>query len=439
MSRLKRDEIVALDKRYLWHPYTAMEDYRRDVDPLVIERAAGSRLFDVDGTSYIDANASWWVSTLGHNHPRIVEALARQAQEMCHVALAGIAHEGSARLAQKMVEVTPKSLNHVFFSDNGSTAVEVAMKLALQYWAQNGRPERRRFVALEEAFHGETMGVTSLCGVGVFKELFEETTLESFHVKPPVEAGTIDACVAELEALLVREADVIAALVLEPMVQGAGGMRIYPAEYLRAARELCDRHDIFLILDEVFTGYGRTGPMWAVEHTEKDSDVVQPDILCSAKGFSGGTLPMSATLASSRIFDGFLGGRERAFYYGHSFCGNPLGCAVALEALSVFEEEKILEQAAPKAEKIAAAFEGFSDLPGVAATRSLGMIGALNLAGDSGYLARAGWEVYEEARKRGAYLRPMGDLVYITPALTIPDADLDALLGIIEESIRAIA
>jgi adenosylmethionine-8-amino-7-oxononanoate aminotransferase len=438
MSQLKRNEIVALDKRYLWHPYTAMDDYRRDVDPLVIQRASGSRLTDVDGRSYIDANSSWWVSTLGHNHPRIVAALEKQAQDMCHVALAGIAHEGAARLAQKMVEATPESLDYVFFSDNGSTAVEVAMKLALQYWAQNGRPARQRFVALEEAFHGETLGVTSLCGVSTFKNLFEETTLESFRVKPPVEEATLDACVAELEVLFDREADVIAALVLEPMVQGAGGMRIYPAAYLRAARELCDRYDIFLILDEVFTGYGRTGPMWAVEHTQNGKDVVQPDMLCSAKGFSGGTLPMSATLASSRIYDGFLGGRERAFYYGHSFCGNPLGCAVALETLCIFEEEKILQRAVAKIEKIARAFECFAELPGVARTRSLGMMGALNLAGDSGYLARAGWEVYEEARKRGAYLRPMGDLVYITPALTIPDADLDELLEIVEESVRSI-
>jgi adenosylmethionine-8-amino-7-oxononanoate aminotransferase len=209
-------------------------------------------------------------------------------------------------------------------------------------------------------------------------------------------------------------------------------MQVYDPEYLRAARGLCDRHDVFLVFDEVFTGYGRTGPMWAGEHAG-----VAPDILCTAKGFSGGTLPMSATLSTPRIFDGFLGDPSRAFYYGHTFCGNPIGAAVAREVLRVFEDERILAKAAPKAERIAAAFHALGELPMVAKTRSIGMIGALDLGGDAGYLADAGWRVFEEARKRGAYLRPLGNVVYVTPPLNIPDDDLDELLEIVRASVEA--
>jgi adenosylmethionine-8-amino-7-oxononanoate aminotransferase len=238
--------------------------------------------------------------------------------------------------------------------------------------------------------------------------------------------------VGALERTLEEQGRRIAAVVLEPVVQGAAGMRIYDAAYLRAARELCDRHDVLLVFDEVFSGYGRTGPMWACAHAG-----VAPDLLCAAKGLTAGVLPMGATLATRRVFEGFLGDPERAFYYGHTFCGNPLGAAVALEVLRVYEDERVLEQAKPKAERIARAFAAMAALPGVASVRSLGMIGALELAGDAGYLARAGWRVYEQARARGAYLRPLGNVVYVTPSLNVPDGDLDRLLAIVHESVAA--
>jgi adenosylmethionine-8-amino-7-oxononanoate aminotransferase len=305
------------------------------------------------------------------------------------------------------------------------------MKLALQYWAQNGRPQRTKFVALDDAFHGETLGATALGGVEVFRQPFSGVLLDCIHVPPPLEATGLDSALARLAAAVERNADSLAAVVLEPVVQGAAGMRIYDPEYVRTARELCDRHDVFLILDEVFTGYGRSGPMWAGSHAG-----IAPDILCTAKGFSGGTLPMAATLATSRIFDGFIGDPDRAFYYGHTYCGNPLGAAVAREVLRVFSEEHILEHAAPKAARIAAEFEAMAELASVRSTRALGMVGALDLAGDAGYLADAGWRVFAEARKRGAYLRPLGNVVYITPPLNIPDDDLEMLLGIVRESVE---
>ena len=418
----------------MWHPYTEMSHYRANVDPIVVVEAQGSRIVDADGRSYIDANASWWTSTLGHGHPGLVAALRRQTERLVHTALAGIAHTGAAELAEALCAVAPKGLGHVFFSDNGSTAVEVAMKLALQYWSQNGRPERRRFLALEDAFHGETLGATALGGVEEFRRPFAGVLVDCLHVPAPREPTDADRAASALARAVEENADTLAAVVLEPVVQGAAGMRTYDPAFLRAARELCDRHDVFLVFDEVFTGYGRTGPMWAGEHAG-----VAPDVLCTAKGFSGGMLPMSATLTTERIFEGFLGDADRGFYYGHTFCGNPLGAAVALEVLRVFDDEQILALARPKALRIAAAFRSMESLPSVGETRSIGMIGALDLAGDAGYLADAGWCVFDEARKRGVYLRPLGNVVYITPALNIPDADLDELLATVRESVEAAA
>jgi adenosylmethionine-8-amino-7-oxononanoate aminotransferase len=423
------DRIRELDKRYVWHPYTPMTEYIESTVPLVVTGASGSRLQLAEGRSLIDGNASWWTALLGHRHPRLVAALARQAERFCHVPLAGIAHEPAALLAKELVERAPPGISRVFFSDDGSTAVEVAMKLALQYWHQNGRPKRQRFVALDAAFHGETLGVSALGGVEVFRRPFAGVLLDCIRVQP----GQYEAAFAELERVVAREADTLAAVVLEPVVQGAAGMRIYDPRLVAEASAITQKHDVFLVLDEVFTGYGRTGPMWASEHAG-----VSADLVCTAKGFSGGLLPMAATLVTERIFEGFLGEPERAFFYGHTFCGNPLGASVALETLAIYRDEGILERAAPKAELIARAFEKLRNLPGVSGVRHLGMIGALDLAGDSGYLARPGWRVYEEALRRGAYLRPLGNVIYVAPALNIADGDLDELLAIVEDSVRSV-
>ncbi|HLM74513.1 MAG TPA: adenosylmethionine--8-amino-7-oxononanoate transaminase, partial [Polyangiaceae bacterium] len=376
-----REEIVRLDKRRVWHPYTPMRRYIDEVDPLVIERAAGARLFDVDGRSYIDANSSWWVATLGHNHPRLVEALRAQASALCHTSLAGVTHEPAARLAEELIGVAPAGLSRVFYSDDGSTAVEVALKLALQKAQNEGEPRRRRFVALDGAFHGETIGAASLCGVEVFRRPFASVLVECFHVPPPSDDEGYARAFEALSRALAEQGDEIAAVVLEPLVQGAAGMRMYRPEYLKKARELCDEHGVLLVVDEVFTGYGRTGPMWACEAAG-----ISPDILCIAKGFTGGMLPMAATLVTERVFEAFLGSPDRAFYYGHSYCGNPLGSAIAREVLAIFREEGILEEAGRKASRIARAFADLAGAPGVARTRSLGMIGALDLAAGPSYL-----------------------------------------------------
>jgi adenosylmethionine-8-amino-7-oxononanoate aminotransferase len=431
-----RSEIVALDKRRVWHPYTEMGGYIAATDPLVISRAAGARLFDVDGRSFLDANSSWWVCTLGHSHPRLVAALRRQAEELCHCSLAGIAHPEAAHLADELCAVAPSGLERVFFSDNGSTSVEVAIKLAVQFAAQNGAPKRRRFLSLDGAFHGETVGATSLGGVEVFRRPFAGILFDCVHVAPPADGAAYARAFEEVDRALCAAPDEIAAVVVEPRVQGAAGMRIYADEYLRHLRRRCDEHDILLVFDEVFSGYGRTGPMWACEAAG-----VSPDLLCLAKGFSGGMFPMAATLATEGVFQGFVGDKSRTFFYGHTYCGNPLGAAVAREVLRIYRDEQILERAAPKAKAIAGAFAALGDLPQVSSVRALGMIGAADLHetdGAAGYLAPIGWRVYEAALRRGLYLRPLGNVVYVAPPLNIAGGDLDELLGKVREAIEEV-
>lgn len=425
-----RDQIVELDKRYVWHPFTAMGRYRASTDPIVAVRAEGARIFDANGRSYLDANSSWWCALLGHGHPRIVDALRRQAGELCHVSLAGVTHEAAATLAAELAGVAPRGLEHVFYSDDGSTAVEVAMKLAVECFAREGRPEKRGFLSLGGAFHGETLGASSLGGIELFRRAFGGHVLDLVTV-PRGDDGP-ERAFSALSELVAANAPRLAAVVIEPMLQGASGMLCHAPELLREARRVTREHDVLLVFDEVFTGYGRTGPMWASEHAG-----VSPDLSCVAKGFTAGTLPMAATLATPRIFDAFLGDPENAFFYGHTFAGNPLGARVALEVLAVYREERILEHAVPKAARIRETFARLGELPGVSRPRSLGMMGAVDLGAD-GYLGDAGWRVYDEALRRGAYLRPLGSTVYVAPPLNIPDDDLEELLSIVEVSVKSV-
>ncbi|AGC41674.1 adenosylmethionine-8-amino-7-oxononanoate aminotransferase [Myxococcus stipitatus DSM 14675] len=441
---MERANIVLLDKAHVWHPYTAMEAYIAATQPLVIDRAEGCYLFDVDGKRYLDANGSWWVSTLGHRHPRLLRALTEQAGKLPHVSLAGITHEPAAALATELAAIAPgadrpeiplaEKLTRVFYSDNGSTAVEVAIKMVAQYWAQNGRPRRTRFITLSGAFHGETLGSTSVGGVPLFREVFGPLLFDVVHVPSPAEEGGWERAFNQVQAALRENPEEIAGVIVEPVIQGASGMQMYSPDFLRAVREATRAVDTFLIADEVFTGLGRTGARFAV-----DLAGVVPDVLCLAKALSGGLMPFAATLASERLFSGFLGASSRALYYGHSYCGNPLGAAVAREVLAVYRTEDILGQVARKAPLVKAAFERMAaSIPGLVRPRAVGMVGAVDLGG-GGYLASGGWRVYEAAKRRGLYLRPLGDTVYIAPALNIPDSVLEELLSGVEESLREVA
>ncbi len=430
-----RDEspeaLLALDRQHVWHPYTPIDDPR---PPLLVERASGARFHTADGRAFFDGNSSWWVAGLGHNHPRLVAALCAQAERLCHVALAGLTHAPAVLLARELVAVAPAGLTRVFYSDDGSTAVEAAIKLAVQYFAQTGRPEKRKLLALTDAFHGETAGAASLGGVELFRRASAPLLFDALHASLATAVATVRAHGPEL-----------AAVVVEPIVQGAAGMLVSAPELLLELRRACSEHDVLLIADEVFTGYGRTGRMWACEHAG-----VTPDLLCLGKTFSGGMLPMAATLVSERLAEAFRGGRERAFLHGHSFCGNPLGAAVARAALAVMRDEDVLGQVQRKAPRLRAAVTEVATRLGserATGARAIGMVAAIDLVPTRGagagsaagpsYLGAAGWRVYDEALARGAYLRPLGDTVYLAPPLTISDQELDELCDIFVAAVTA--
>lgn len=442
-----RDDIVRLDRAHVWHPYTSIDAWE-SADPIVVARAEGSRLFDANGRSYLDGNSSWWVAALGHGHPRLLRVLREQSAELAHCALAGIAHEPAAALAEELAQIAPRGLSHVFYTDNGSSSIEVAVKMALQTWQHLGAPKKTRFVALDGAYHGDTVAATSLGGVEVFKRPFASVLFECVRAPFPDADGCassaqrVGPCDTRtdpyerafdaLRDLLRRGKDSIAAVFVEPLVQGASGMRMYPPEFLRALAEEARAADVLLVVDEVFTGYGRTGTMWACEQAG-----VAPDIMCLGKVFAS-LLPMGATLANDRVYDSFRGGgKERALWYGHTFCGHPLGAALAREVLAIYRDERIVEGVRRKSEVVKNAFARIAEIPGVARVRTLGMIGAADLEERPGYLADVGWRVYGEARKRGAYLRPLGSTVYTCPPLVIGDDDLESLVRILEESVRS--
>jgi len=427
---MDRASIVRLDKAHVWHPYTPMDAWA-DTDPIVVARARGAWLEDVDGTRYLDGNSSWWVAGLGHGHPRILRAMREQAEVLAHCSLAGVAHEASSRLAEELVAVAPPGLTRVFYVDDGSTAIDAAVKMCAQGWRQLGAPRKTRFLALDGAYHGDTVGAVSLGGVEVFRRPFAGVTFECVHAPFPDADGYARAF--ETIARIVREQhDTLAAIFVEPLVQGAAGMRMYPAAFLRELRALCDAHDVWLVADEVFTGYGRTGPMWACEAAG-----ISPDLMCIGKVFSA-YIPMAAVLAGERVFSAFRGGRERALLHGHTFCGNPIGAAMAREVLAIYRDERVLEGVAHRAPIVTAAFDRIASIPGVARVRSVGMIGAADLEDTSDYLAGVGWRVYDEARRRGAYLRPLGSTVYVCPPLNIDESDLQTLLSILEASVREV-
>jgi adenosylmethionine-8-amino-7-oxononanoate aminotransferase len=453
-NRMDRDEIVRLDKAHVWHPYTPMDAWTR-TDPIVVRRAEGVWLEDVDGRRFLDGNASWYVAALGHGHPRLRAAMQRQAETLAHCALAGITHEPAVRLASELVAAAPEGLSRVFFVDDGSTAIDAAVKMCVQGWRQLGAKDKTRFIALDNAFHGDSVGATSLGGVDVFRKPYAGVTFECVHAPTPdadaptrahAHAGdgggdAYERAVAAMGELLRRGGGTIAAVFVEPVVQGASGMRMYDPALLREIRSLCDRYDAWLVVDEVFTGYGRTGPMWGSDHAG-----VRPDIMCIGKAMSA-IVPMGAVLVSERVMEGFRGGRERAFLHGHTFCGNPIGASLALEVLAIYRDENVLARAEAKAPMVARTFERLRALPGVERVRVRGLIGAADLRADaggagttpgSGYLGEVGWRVYDEALARGAYLRPMGNTVYVCPPLTIAESELASLLSILESSVEAV-
>jgi adenosylmethionine---8-amino-7-oxononanoate aminotransferase len=419
-------DLVSADRDHLWHPFTQQRGWERE-EPLIVERAEGTDLIDAQGRRYIDGVSSLWCNVHGHRHPHIDAAVRAQLDRVAHSTMLGLSHPAAIELAARLVEIAPPGLSRVFYSDSGSTAAEIALKMAFQYWQQLGGAHRRktRFVALNDAYHGDTVGSVSVGGIELFHSLYRPLLFDTLKAEP----GDI----GQMERLLREHEGEVAAVIMEPLVQGAAGILVHPEGYLRAVRELCDRHAVLLILDEVATGFGRTGRMFACEHED-----VTPDILCLAKGITGGYLPLAATLTTERVYEGFLGEFEelRTFFHGHTYTGNPLACAAALAALDVFEAERTLESLQPKLALLGDLLEPLADHHAVAEVRRRGLMTGIELAGFP-LEARMGHQVTLEARRRGAIVRPLGDVVVLMPPLAISPADLTRLVAITAEAIDA--
>ena len=418
--------VAELDRRHLWHPFTQQSEWCEQ-EPLVIERGEGTDLIDAEGRRYIDGVSSLWCNVHGHRHPLIDAAVRAQLDLVAHSTMLGLTHRGAAELAARLVELAPPGLSRVFFSDSGSTATEIALKMAFQYWQQRGGQHCRRtsFVCLRDAYHGDTIGAVSVGGIDLFHGAYGPLLFRSRQVTP--------GDVHELADVLDLHEEEIAAVIVEPLVQGAAGIRVHPPGYLRGARELTERHDTFLICDEVATGFGRTGTMFACEQER-----VSPDFLCLGKGLTGGYMPLAATLATERAYEGFLGtaAEARTFFHGHTFTGNPLGCAAALASLDAFAQEDTLVRLQPKIRLLGELLGGVAELDEVAEVRGRGLMAGIDL-GEHDPSLRLGHRVVLEARERGAIVRPLGDVIVLMPPLTISKADLARLVAIVAESIRA--
>jgi adenosylmethionine-8-amino-7-oxononanoate aminotransferase len=416
-------DLAAADHAHLWHPFTQQSGWQGE-EPLIVESAEGTDLIDIHGRRYIDGVSSLWCNVHGHRHPRIDAAVREQLGNVAHSTMLGLSHRPGIELAGRLVELAPPGLTRVFYSDSGSTAAEIALKMAFQYWRQRGE-ERTRFASLRMAYHGDTIGSVSVGGIDLFHSLYRPLLFDTLKAAP----GDLD----DMERLLAAHSGEVAAVIMEPLVQGAAGMLVHPEGYLRGVRELCDRHGVLLILDEVATGFGRTGRMFACEHEE-----VAPDLMCLAKGITGGYLPLAATLATEEIYEGFLGEFEefRTFFHGHTYTGNPLACAAALATLDVFEEERTLEGLRPKIELLAELLEPLAGRPPVREVRQCGFMVGIELS-DFPLSARMGHRVTVEARARGAIVRPLGDVVVLMPPLSISAGDLRRLVTITADAIEA--
>ena len=442
-----REELRCWDRGLVWHPFTQMAEY----EPLILERAGGSTLVDIDGNEYLDGVSSLWCNVHGHRHPRLDAAIREQLDRVAHVTALGASNPTTIKLARRLVDLAPPGLEHVFFSDDGATAVEVAVKMAFQYWRQcdDPRPQKTRYMALGEAYHGDTLGSVSVGGVQRFHAMFRPLLFDCLRVPAPdpyrtpegVTGDNVLACyLGQLEAVLAEHHERIAAMVVEPLVQGAAGMIVHPRGYLAGVRELTRRYDVLLIADEVAVGMGRTGKMFACEHEE-----VSPDLLCLAKGLTGGYLPLAATLATDRIWQAFLGdyAESKTFFHGHTYGGNPLGAAVALATLDVFDDEETLANLPPKMARLGEHLDRIGKLPHVGDVRQCGLIAGIELVRDATtkepypWAEKRGIRVCDHARSEGVLLRPLGNVIVILPPLVITLDELDRIAGAVERGIRA--
>lgn len=450
---LDNETLIAWDKRYLWHPFTQMRDWLAE-DPVIIERGEGCYLIATDGNRYLDGTASMWTNVHGHNHPQLNTALKTQLDKIAHTTLLGYSNIPAIQLAQKLVEITPAGLNKVFYSDNGSTAVEIALKMAYQYWQHKEESQRKLFIHFDKAYHGDTIGAMSVGGIDSFHTTFGSllfkgvcvSTAETYHSSHHADtsgnnASTIIHWLNAVEAALSENAGRIAGIILEPLIQGAGGMIVAPKGFLKALSTLAKQWDTLLIADEVMTGFGRTGKMWACAHED-----VTPDILCTAKGLAAGYLPLAATLTTDDIYNAFLGEYRdlKTFFHGHTFTGNPLACAVALENIAIFERENLISRLQPTIDHFRNRLQDFYTLSHVGDVRVCGLAAGVELMKNPDantpypFEEKVGIRVCKEALAHGAILRPLVNTVVLMPPLQITISELDTLLDIVYTSIETV-
>jgi adenosylmethionine-8-amino-7-oxononanoate aminotransferase len=434
-------ELTDWDLRHFWHSFTQMSEY----EPMVIERAEGSWLVDVHGRRYLDGVSSLWCNLLGHRHPRIEAAIVEQLGKLPHATTLGMANVPAVELAKRLAELAPGELNRVFYASDGACAVEAALKIAFQYWMQCATPRigKTKYLAYDSAYHGDTLGSTAVGGIERFHALYKPLLFDVLRLPPPdARHGDASHHLALLEQMLQQRHDEIAALVIEPLLQGAAGMVLQPPGYLRGVRELTKRYDVLLIADEIVTGFCRTGKMFACDH-----EGVAPDMLCLGKSITSGTLPLAATIATDEIYEAFLGDYTTGctFHHGHTYAGNPLAAAAACATLDVIADERVLEETVPRlAEKLARVLAPLRKHPHVADVRQCGAIAGVELCADrTGGVAysikeRHGYRVCKQTTAQGVWLRPLGDVIVVMPPLSINDAELELLGRVLRGSIDAV-
>ena len=437
------DQLVQWERDHLWHPFTQMQEFCRE-EPLIVSRGEGPYLYDVHGRRYLDGVSSLWANLHGHCRRELDQALTGQLAQVAHSTLLGIAHPPAIRLARRLAEIAPPGLTKVFYSDNGSTAVEVALKIAFQFWRNQGQTDKQRFLKLGGAYHGDTLGAVSVGGIPLFHEIYRPLLFETLEAPQPYcyrcphRETCQTQCLTVLEEQVAAHHRELAAVILEPVMQGAAGMVPQPPGYLARVREVTRRHGVLLIADEVATGFGRTGKMFACEH-----EGVSPDLMCLAKGITGGYLPLAATLATPEVYQAFLGDYQefKTFFHGHTYSGNPLAAAVGLASLDIFQNEGVLESLTPKIELLRQRLEEMAGHPHVGDIRQRGLMVGLELVQDkaSGVpfppARRVGHRVILAARKLGAILRPLGDVVVLLPPLCLTLEELETLARIAFEAI----
>ncbi len=446
-SRTKR--LIELDRRHIWHPFTQMKEWAKE-DPLVIERGEGNYLIDTEGRRYLDGVSSLWVNVFGHRKKEIDRAVKKQLDKIAHSTLLGLSNVPSILLAERLVRIAPKGLTKVFYSDNGSTAVEVALKMSVQYWMQKGKPEKKRFIAFTGAYHGDTFGSMSVGEIDVFVGKYRPLLFKTFRspypycyrcpVKKQYPSCSL-ACLAVFEGILKKHGREIAACIIEPLVEGAAGMVVSPPGFLKGVRRLTSRHKVLLIADEVATGFGRTGRMFACEREK-----VRPDMLCIAKGLTAGYMPLAATLTTGKIYEAFLGRYDefKAFFHGHSYSGNPLGCAAAIACIDVFEKQRVIERLEAKIKLFEKLLKTFNSLEHAGDVRSKGLMAGIELVKDKktkkpfNTSERIACRVSMEARKHGLIIRPIGDTIILMPPLSIKIGELRKMCGTVYACIRKI-